>query len=161
MFLFLSPSSRGTARAEIIPLLTFRIVVVSPSSGYSFTLYMPSTTTFRGYLKSKAWFFFVCFFKHSEIIDRQNKWSDLTLPLHVSSKDVRRGCRTEHGVAVHVHVHHLSQLTVCGADDEATCLRYFNFNLHGTILALAVSLLIRQQLKAIAFVPCRRPWVHS
>lgn len=71
IFLFLSPSSRGTARAEIIPLLMFRIVVVSPSSGYSFTSYMPSTTTFRGYLKSKAWFFF--FLRHPEITDPQNK----------------------------------------------------------------------------------------
>lgn len=57
IFLFFSSSSRGTARAEMIPLLMFRMVVVSPSSGYSFTSYSPSTTTFRGYLKEKERYF--------------------------------------------------------------------------------------------------------
>ena len=57
IFLFLSSSSRGTAKAEIIPLLMFRMVVVSPSSGYNFTPYTPSTITFRGYLKRKGGIF--------------------------------------------------------------------------------------------------------
>lgn len=152
----MSSSSRGTARAEIIPLLMFRIVVVSPSSGYSFTSYMPSTTTFRGYLKKKR----VDFLKSPDKTDHQNKRSDLTLPLHVSSKDIRRGCRTKYGVAVHVHVHHLIQLTARGTNNEATCLRYFNFNLKRTILALAIRLLIRQQLETIPVLPRKRPWVH-
>lgn len=38
----------------MIPLLMFRMVVVSPSSGYNFTSYTSSTTTFRGYLRNKG-----------------------------------------------------------------------------------------------------------
>lgn len=86
---------------------------------------------------------------------------DFTLPLHVSSKDIRRGCRTEQGVALRVHGDHLTQLTTLGADDEATSLGYFDFNLHWTILALAYGLSIMRQLGMIPFVPCKRPWVHS
>lgn len=74
----MSSCSRGTARAEIIPLLMFRVVVVSPSSGYSFTLYMLSTTTFRGYLKTTAWIFIFVFLKNirpPKIIAHQNKLS--------------------------------------------------------------------------------------
>lgn len=158
----MSSSSRGTARAEIIPLLMFRVVVVSPSSGYSFTLYMPSTTTFRGYLKPTAWIFiFGILSKIPKIIAHQNNLRNITLPLHASSKDIRRGCRSKHGVALQVHVNHLTQLTVRGVDDEATCLRYFNFNLRQTMSALAYDLSMRCQPTMIPFVPCKRPWVHS
>lgn len=51
------------------------------------------------------------------------------LPLHLGSKGVRAGCRSEHRVARCVHVDHLAQAAASGADDETTCLRHFDFNL--------------------------------
>ena len=54
-------------------------------------------------------------------------WS--TVPLHVSSKGIRAGSRTEYRVALCIHVHHLLQHAAGGADNETTCLWHFNFNL--------------------------------
>lgn len=50
-------------------------------------------------------------------------------PLHFCSKVVGGGCGSEHGVTRGVHVDHLTQATACGADNEATHLGHFDFNL--------------------------------
>lgn len=48
--LFLSSSITGTIRADTIPLLTFRMLIGSSSSGKSLTSVCPSTMIFKGYL---------------------------------------------------------------------------------------------------------------
>lgn len=92
-------------------------------------------------------------------------FSWINILLHFSSKGIIAGCRTEHRVAICVHVDHLTQATACGSDDETTSLWYFNFNLWEKIHVLS-NYLKRWKEKnkwfwRIFLRPCKRPWVRS
>lgn len=51
------------------------------------------------------------------------------LLLHGSSEGIRSRCRSEHRVALCVHIDNLTQATACGTQDVAARLRNFNLNL--------------------------------